>query len=65
MTDHTLRALTDTLENLGIEELKERLEISPLLVGTGSDGTESPDMRDCCTCKTRPDLEDPGGDMWE
>ena len=61
MTDHTLRPLTDTLESLGIEELKERLEVSPLLVGTGSNEFESPDIRDSCSCKNRPDIEDPGG----
>ena len=60
MTDHTLRSLTNTLEKLGIEELKERLEVSPLLVGTDGDGTESPDIRDSCSCKNRPDIIDPG-----
>lgn len=62
MTERSMRPLAATLESLGIEELKERLEVSPLLVGTGGDGTESPDMDNCCTCKILPS---PNDDMGE
>ncbi len=42
------RPLPDTLTSLGVEELKERLEISPLL--TVGD-IQEPHLDNCCSCK--------------
>ena len=39
MSDNSPHSLADTLESLGIEDLKERLEISPLLASIDNDGT--------------------------
>jgi hypothetical protein len=65
MTDDTTIRSDLALAPLGIEEVRERLEISPLLAGAGDGGVlrEGPS----CTCKviTPPDPEDGGGgDDW-
>ena len=54
------RPLPDTLHSLGIEELKERLEISPLLPGGPIQG---PHLDNCCSCKIPEDPapNNPGG----
>jgi hypothetical protein len=55
------RPLPDSLASLGIEELQERLEISPLLA---DDGVFDQEIDNCCSCKIppRPDQPDsPGG----
>lgn len=46
--------LAASLERLGIRELEERMEVSPLLIDTGIEGStpENPDTPSiCCTCK--------------
>ena len=66
-TDRT--ELEASLERLGIRELEERMEISPLLTGAGTVETTGvdPDVPTiCCTCKIPPPdtlpypKEDPG-----
>jgi hypothetical protein len=52
----------DSLRRLGIEEVKERLELSSLALGGGE--LQSPDIDTCCCCKINepePDPEDGGG----
>jgi hypothetical protein len=46
--------LEQSLVSLNFQQLEERLEVSPLLPG---DGTETGDMEleNCCTCKITPD----------
>ena len=47
-------ALDASLERLGIRELEERMEVSPLLIDTGLEGTTGTDPDTpsiCCTCK--------------
>ena len=48
MTPRDQRPLPDTLTCLGIEELRERLEISPLLADPNIQGQ---DLENCCSCK--------------
>jgi hypothetical protein len=46
--------LEASLERLGIRELEERMEVSPLLIDTGIAGTTATDPDTpsvCCTCK--------------
>ncbi len=46
--------LEASLERLGIRELEERMEVSPLLIDTGIEGTTPTDPATpsvCCTCK--------------
>lgn len=57
MSTSRVRPTMADLEPLGIEELHERLEISPLLV---AGGVEPLDIQNCCTCKIRP--SDPDDD---
>ena len=47
----------DTLARLGIEEIEERLEVSPLLIGGDiQDVTRNPSGDwICCSCKMEPD----------
>jgi len=55
------RPLPESLESLGIEELKERLEVSPLL---GAGEVHGQDIETCCSCKMpppRPDAPDDDG----
>ena len=58
MSDNSPHSLADTLESLGIEDLKERLEISPLLAGAGSEGVHADAPETCCCCKILPEPED-------
>lgn len=61
MPDDTTTRRDHDLAPLGIEEVRERLEISPLLAGAGDDGVlrEVPS----CTCKIfQPN--DPGDGDW-
>lgn len=51
--------LEASLARLGIRELEERMEISPLLTGGG---TEEVGQSICCTCKI-PDLLGPDGTL--
>lgn len=53
-TQHELEA---SLKRLGIRELEERMEISPLLTDTGTTGTDQEVPSFCCTCK----IPDPFG----
>lgn len=49
--------LSDSFRRLGIEEVKERLELAILSPAGGM--FESPDLNDCCCCKNEhPDPED-------
>ena len=43
--------LTASLRRLGIRELEERMEISPLLTGAGVEETNGEEPSICCTCK--------------
>ena len=43
--------LEASLKRLGIRELEERMEISPLLTDTGTTGTDADVPSFCCTCK--------------
>jgi hypothetical protein len=43
--------LEASLARLGIRELAERMEVSPLLVDTGTEGAQANDATVCCTCK--------------
>jgi len=45
------KELETSLARLGIRELEERMEISPLLADTGAQGTEDNAIEACCTCK--------------
>ena len=56
--DHT--ELQASLQRLGIRELEERREISPLLTDTGTMDKEVPSI--CCTCKI-PDPFGPDGNL--
>ena len=57
MSDNSPHSLTDTLGSLGIEDLKERLEISPLLAGAGG-GVHQEGSCTRCWCRMSPDPED-------
>jgi hypothetical protein len=59
-TDQT--ELETSLARLGIKELEERMEISPLLTDTGAGGIEDNAMENCCTCKI-PNPLDPNGNL--
>jgi hypothetical protein len=52
--------LEASLARLGIRELEERMEISPLLVDTGTTDKDLPAI--CCTCKI-PDPFGPDGTL--
>jgi len=52
--------LAASLRRLGIRELEERMEISPLLTGAGTTGTDQEPPSICCTCKI-PDPFGPDG----
>jgi len=58
--DHT--ELETSLARLGIRELEERMEISPLLTDTGTVGTDRDPGGICCTCKI-PNPFDPDGNL--
>jgi len=50
------RPLSQSLARLSIEEIKERLEMSPLL---GIDDTHGQDIDTCCSCKMPPPIDSP------
>ena len=52
MKNRSERNVTRSLAKLGIEEVAERLEISPLLVGE-EPVPEDPDDGCCCNCVCR------------
>ena len=54
--------LEASLKRLGIRELEERMEISPLLTDTGTTGTDADVPSFCCTCKI-PDPFGPDGSL--
>ncbi len=66
MNERKSRRVDDTLAQLGIRELEQRLEVSPLLAATAT--AEPVELGDCCTCKIVPsptnptENPDPGGD---
>ncbi len=43
--------LESSLRRLGIQELQERLEFTPLLIDTGLNPGEQPTDMPCCVCK--------------
>ncbi len=43
--------LADSLRRLGIQELQERLEFTPLLVDSGLNPGEETTSMPCCVCK--------------
>ncbi len=59
---HDRRVLPENLRRLGIEDVKERLELSTLTPAAGA--FESPDVDTCCCCKVNdpqaPDQPVPG-----
>jgi len=56
------RELEASLKRLGIRELEERMEVSPLLTDAGIEGTDHVDPGICCTCKI-PNPFDPDGNL--
>ena len=54
--------LEASLRRLGIRELEERMEISPLLTDAGVEGTDRENPSICCTCKI-PDPFGPDGTL--
>jgi hypothetical protein len=54
--------LETSLARLGIRELEERMEISPLLTDAGTEGLEENSASICCTCKI-PDPFGPDGTL--
>jgi hypothetical protein len=56
MKDEQRQHLEDTLARLGIEEIEERMEVSPLLLGDDLQAlTRDPDGDwICCSCKMDP-----------
>ena len=54
--------LEASLQRLGIRELEERMEISPLLTDTGTTSNEQEMSSVCCTCKI-PDPFGPDGKL--
>ena len=54
--------LEASLKRLGIRELEERMEISPLLTETGTTATDPDVPSICCTCKI-PDPFGPDGQL--
>ena len=54
--------LEASLTRLGIRELEERMEISPLLTDTGTTATDPGVPSFCCTCKI-PDPFGPDGSL--
>jgi hypothetical protein len=54
---HAPRPHEDSLRRLGIEEVKERLELSNLALGAGE--LQNPDIETCCCCKINDPLPDP------
>ena len=56
---HTLK---DSLTPLGIRQIAERMEVSPLLVDQG-DLTQGQDASICCTCKIPWDHLDESGNV--
>jgi hypothetical protein len=53
----------ETLARLGIAELEERMEVSPVLAGGELQNLDRPDRLEtdwtCCTCKVQPDPPQP------
>ena len=61
MHDETVRPVAPALEPLDIEEVRERLEISPLAAGADVLMRDVPS----CVCKNRyPDHDDDDGDWY-
>ena len=56
------KELETSLARLGIRELEERMEISPLLADTGTTGPDQETSSICCTCKI-PDPFGPDGSL--
>ena len=54
--------LEASLQRLGIRELEERMEISPLLTDAGTTGKDQELSSICCTCKI-PDPFNPDGNL--
>ena len=54
--------LEASLQRLGIRELEERMEISPLLTDAGTTGKDQELSSICCTCKI-PDPFGPDGTL--
>ena len=59
---HDQSELEASLKRLGIRELEERMEISPLLTETGTNATDPDVPSICCTCKI-PDPFGPDGTL--
>lgn len=59
---HDQAELEASLKRLGIRELEERMEISPLLTETGTNATDPDVPTICCTCKI-PDPFGPDGSL--
>jgi hypothetical protein len=54
--------LEASLARLGIRELEERMEVSPLLADPGIEGVDKDVPSMCCTCKV-PDPFGPDGSL--
>lgn len=58
MGENRRPSVEETLARLSVEELEERLEVSPLLAG-GDVQDVSRTEGHCCTCKVNPDPPEP------
>jgi hypothetical protein len=52
-------SVDETLARLGVEELEERLEMSPLLAGGDLQEADRLTGGHCCTCKITPNPPEP------
>ncbi|MCP4144507.1 MAG: hypothetical protein GY752_04390 [bacterium] len=53
MKRNELQRIAETLDALGVEEIEDRLEISPILPGDGGDSADT-DVCDCCYRCSKP-----------
>ncbi len=60
MAENQERNPEQCLTQLGLEEIEERLEVSPLLAAADVEGLDREGHS--CTCKINPEPEDPNGD---
>jgi hypothetical protein len=62
MKEQSLNDLEQTLARLGLEEVEERLEVSPLMAAVDSHGLERDGYSCCCKVPPDPAEDDPEDD---
>jgi protein tyrosine phosphatase (PTP) superfamily phosphohydrolase (DUF442 family) len=62
MNEPSHEELEQALERLGLEEIEERLEVSPLLAVADSQGLEREGYSCCCKVPPDPEEDDPEDD---